>query len=61
VKPVYVSIGHRLSLETAIDFVLRSTTRYRLPETTRCAHRLASGLTGNWKRCQRSHSSTRSG
>lgn len=43
VKPVYVSIGHRISLETAIDYVLRCTTRYRLPETTRLAHRLASG------------------
>ena len=43
VKPVYVSIGHRVSLETAIDRVLRCTTRYRLPETTRRAHRLASG------------------
>jgi len=43
VSPVYVSIGHRISLETAIDYVLRATTRYRLPETTRRAHRLASG------------------
>lgn len=43
VKPVYVSIGHRVSLETAIEYVLRCTTNYRLPETTRAAHRLASG------------------
>lgn len=43
VRPVYVSIGHRVDLETAIDYVLRCTTRYRLPETTRMAHRLASG------------------
>jgi deoxyribonuclease V len=43
VRPVYVSIGHRISLETAIDYVLRCTTKYRLPETTRAAHRLASG------------------
>jgi deoxyribonuclease V len=43
VRPVYVSIGHRVSLETAIDYTLRCTTRYRLPETTRYAHRLASG------------------
>ena len=42
VKPVYVSIGHRISLATAIDYVLRCTTCYRLPETTRHAHRLAS-------------------
>jgi deoxyribonuclease V len=43
VRPVYVSIGHRVSLATAIEYTLRCTTRYRLPETTRHAHRLASG------------------
>lgn len=41
VKPVYVSIGHRVSLESAIDFVLRCAPRFRLPEPTRWAHRLA--------------------
>ncbi|MGB0560385.1 MAG: deoxyribonuclease V [Spirulinaceae cyanobacterium] len=41
-KPIYVSIGHRIALETAIDYVLRCTPRYRLPETTRQADRLAS-------------------
>jgi len=44
VKPVYVSVGHRISLATAIDYVMRCTTRYRLPETTRHAHRLASAV-----------------
>jgi deoxyribonuclease V len=43
VAPVYVSIGHKISLETAIRFVLACAPRYRLPETTRAAHRLASG------------------
>jgi len=43
VSPLYVSIGHRISLATAVDYVLRCTTRFRLPETTRWAHRLASG------------------
>jgi len=43
VSPVYVSIGHRVSLTTAVDYVLQCTTRFRLPETTRWAHRLASG------------------
>ena len=42
-KPLYVSIGHRVSLTTAVEFVLACTTRYKLPETTRQAHRLASG------------------
>lgn len=40
-KPVYVSIGHRVDLTTAIDLVLRCTRDHRLPETTRYAHRLA--------------------
>jgi len=43
VKPIYVSIGHRISLPTAIGYVLAACTRYKLPETTRAAHRLASG------------------
>ena len=43
VRPLYVSIGHCISLPAAIDYVLRCTTRYRLPETTRAAHKLASG------------------
>ena len=42
VKPVYVSIGHRVSLKTAIELTLACVTRYRLPETTRHAHHLAS-------------------
>ena len=41
VRPVYVSVGHRVCLETAVAWVLRCTPRYRLPETTRLAHRLA--------------------
>ena len=42
VKPLYVSVGHLISLDTAIEYVLACTTRYKLPETTRQAHRLAS-------------------
>lgn len=42
VKPIYVSIGHRISLETAMQFVWQCLTKYRLPETTRWADRLAS-------------------
>lgn len=41
-KPLYISSGHRISLQSAIDLVMRCTTKYRLPETTRWAHRLAS-------------------
>ena len=42
VRPLYVSPGHRIGLETAIACVMRCCTRYRLPETTRYAHGLAS-------------------
>ena len=42
-RPVYVSVGHRVSLETAIETVLRCAPRYRLPEPVRRAHALASG------------------
>jgi deoxyribonuclease V len=41
-RPLYISPGHRISLTTAIHYVLNCCTRYRLPETTRQAHRLAS-------------------
>jgi deoxyribonuclease V len=43
VSPIFVSPGHRISLPTAIDYVMACTTRYRLPETTRAADKLASG------------------
>jgi deoxyribonuclease V len=43
VNPLYVSIGHRVNLPTAIEYVLSCCTKYRLPETTRYAHRVAGG------------------
>jgi len=42
VKPVFVSIGHRVGLDSAVALATACTRRYRLPETTRHAHRLAS-------------------
>lgn len=42
VKPVYVSVGHKVSLGTAVAWVLATAPRYRLPEPIRAAHRLAS-------------------
>ncbi|MDX2099396.1 MAG: deoxyribonuclease V [Leptolyngbyaceae cyanobacterium bins.59] len=42
-KPLFISPGHRISLERAIEYVMRCTPKYRLPETTRMAHKLASG------------------
>jgi deoxyribonuclease V len=46
VKPVFVSIGHRMDLKSCIDVVLACCKGYRLPETTRTAHRLAE----EWKK-----------
>jgi len=42
VKPVYISVGHRISLASAIHYVMSCTTKYRLPEPTRAADGLAS-------------------
>ncbi|MEL6494764.1 MAG: deoxyribonuclease V [Cyanobacteria bacterium J06623_7] len=47
VKPIYVSIGHKISLPTAINYVMGCLTKYRLPETTRWADKLASHTPNN--------------
>lgn len=41
VKPVFVSVGHKINLNTAKRLVLGAVTKYKLPETTREADRLA--------------------
>ncbi len=41
VRPLYISPGHRVSIGSAVELVMRCVTRYRLPETTRAAHALA--------------------
>ncbi len=41
VKPVFISVGHRATLESAVQLVLHCTTRYRLPEPSRAAHNAA--------------------
>ena len=43
VRVVYVSIGHRISLDSARTWTLACCQGYRLPETTRHAHNAASG------------------
>lgn len=42
-KPLYVSVGHKISLEAAIRWVLRCCRGHRLPEPTRLAHLAAGG------------------
>ncbi|MBD8498788.1 deoxyribonuclease V [Paenibacillus arenosi] len=40
IKPIYVSVGHRISLSTACEWILKLSPTYRLPETTRQADQL---------------------
>ena len=42
VRPLYVSVGHRVSLMTAVRITLRCCTQFRLPEPTRLADKLVS-------------------
>ena len=49
VKPLYVSIGHKVDLQAAIYWVLECCCGYRLPEPTRLAHLAAGGNLGQDK------------
>ena len=42
-SPIYVSVGHRVSLDAAVAFTLTCCGRYRVPEPTRFAHFAAAG------------------
>jgi deoxyribonuclease V len=44
VKPVFVSPGHRIDLESSIQFVLRTCRGFRLPEPLRRAHLMVKGI-----------------
>jgi deoxyribonuclease V len=39
VNPVYVSVGHRLTLDDAVALTLDCSPRYKIPEPTRQAHK----------------------
>lgn len=41
VKPLYISPGHRISIDTAAEWVLRTGAGYRLPEPVRMADGLS--------------------
>jgi deoxyribonuclease V len=42
-RPLYISPGHLVDVERAVRFVMACCTTYRLPETTRWAHKVAGG------------------
>jgi len=41
VKPVFVSVGHRITLHSAVYYVLQCCRGFRITEPVRAAHRLA--------------------
>ncbi len=43
VKPIYISPGHKITVETCIDIALNCCRGYRLPEPIREAHKLTRG------------------
>jgi len=43
VKPIYVSIGHKIDLASALQWVMKCCRGYRIPEPTRLAHLAAAG------------------
>jgi deoxyribonuclease V len=43
VKPLFISPGHKIDVAASIQFVMGCVAGYRLPETTRWAHRVAGG------------------
>jgi deoxyribonuclease V len=44
-NPLYISPGHLMDVEHAVEFVMACTAGYRLPEPTRWAHKVAGGET----------------
>ena len=44
VKPLFISPGHLCDFDNAIEYALACTTKYRLPEPTRCAHQTVGKL-----------------
>ena len=49
VKPMVVSPGHLIDLETAIQVILALCPRYRIPQVIRYAHQEAGRLLQEWK------------
>jgi deoxyribonuclease V len=52
VKPIYVSVGHKIGLASALQWVIKCCRGYRIPEPTRLAHLAAGGMLTSEPSCQ---------
>ena len=52
VRPIYVSVGHKIGLTSALQLVMKCCRGYRLPEPTRLAHLAAGGMLTSESSCQ---------
>jgi deoxyribonuclease V len=52
VKPIYVSVGHKIDLASALQWVIKCCRGYRLPDPTRLAHLAAGGVLTSEPSCQ---------
>jgi len=44
VRPMFVSVGHRVTLEESVAWTVRCAVKSRLPQTTRLAHQFVTGM-----------------
>lgn len=44
VKPIFVSVGHQVDLDSAVTIVMKTVTKYRIPEPLRQAHLLVNQI-----------------
>ena len=52
VRPIYVSVGHKIDLASALPLVIKCCRGYRLPEPTRLAHLAAGGMLTSESSCR---------
>jgi len=52
VRPIYVSVGHKIDLASSLQLVMKCCRGYRLPEPTRLAHLAAGGMLTSELSCQ---------
>lgn len=58
VKPLYVSPGHRTDFSLAVDWTLKTTTKYKLPEPTRIADHITKQLVREYQERKANHTNT---